>query len=120
MQQSHISDKNVARLEKMAKSENPQVASLAAIVLKVAQVKPYKTRRLKFLAQTHPDLLRNLEETGLVLAHERDWETTEAPDQANSGETEILPEALLVYKKRVTSGFATTRSVLEFVRRQAR
>jgi hypothetical protein len=51
MQQSHISEKNVARLVKMAKSENPQVVSLAAIVLKVAQVKPYKTRRLKFLAQ---------------------------------------------------------------------
>jgi hypothetical protein len=90
MQQSHISERNVARLEQMTKSENPQVASLAAIVLKVARVKPYKTRRLKFLAQTHPDLLRNLEETGLVLAHTRDWETTEAPDQANSGETEIF------------------------------
>ena len=37
MRQSHISEKNVARLEQMVKSENPQVASLAAMVLKVAR-----------------------------------------------------------------------------------
>jgi hypothetical protein len=74
----------------MAKSENPQVVSLAAIVLKVARVKPYKTRRLKFLAQKHPELLRQLEDTGLVLAHTWDPETTEVPAQANSEETEIF------------------------------
>jgi hypothetical protein len=48
---------------------NPQVASLAAIVLDVARVKPYKTRRLKFLAQKHPELLGKLRDTGLILAH---------------------------------------------------
>jgi hypothetical protein len=52
----------------MAKSDNPQVASLAAIVLDVARVKPYKTRRLKFLAQKHPELLGKLRNTGLILA----------------------------------------------------
>lgn len=66
MQQSHISDGNVARLGKMAKSEDPQVASRAAIALKVAKVKPYKTRRIKFLAQNHPDLLGELKDTGLL------------------------------------------------------
>jgi hypothetical protein len=90
MHQSHISEKNVARLVQMAKSENPQVASLAAIVLEVARVKPYKTRRLKFLARRHPKLLRKLEDTDLVLAHTWDWGTTEVPAQANSVETEIL------------------------------
>jgi hypothetical protein len=68
MSQSHISEKNVARLEQMMKSENPQVASLAAIVLKVARVKPYRTRRLKFLAQRHPELIQELEDAGLVPA----------------------------------------------------
>ena len=53
----------------MAKSDNPQVASLAAIVLDVARVKPYKTRRLKFLAQKHPELLGKLRDTGLILVH---------------------------------------------------
>jgi hypothetical protein len=66
LKQSHISEKNVIRLGQMAKSDNPQVASLAEIVLEVAQIKPYKTRRLKFLAQKHPELLRRLEDTGLV------------------------------------------------------
>ena len=67
LQQSHISERNVARLERMTKSDNPQVASLAAIVLDVARVKPYKTRRLKFLAQKHPELLGKLRDTGLIL-----------------------------------------------------
>jgi len=62
LEQSHISEKNVVHLERMAKSDNPQVASLAAIV------KPYKTRRLKFLAQKHPELLGKLRNTGLILA----------------------------------------------------
>jgi len=69
LKQSRISQKNVARLEQMANSGNPQVATLAAIVLDVARVKPYKTRRLKFLAQKHPDLLGRLRDTGLILAH---------------------------------------------------
>lgn len=59
-------EKNVARLERMAKSDNPQVASLAAIVLDIARAKPYKTRRLKFLAHKHPDLLSRLRDTGLI------------------------------------------------------
>jgi len=69
LKQAHISEKNVARLKQMAKSDNPQVASLAVIVLEVARVKPHKTRRLKFLAQKHAELLDKLEETGLIFAH---------------------------------------------------
>ena len=69
MHQSHISQKNVARLERLAMSKTPQVASLAAIVLEVARVTPYKRRRLKILARNHRDLLRRLDETGLVFAH---------------------------------------------------
>ncbi len=69
LKQSHISERNVARLEQMARSDNPQVARLAAIVLEVARVKPYKTRRLKFLAQRHPELLGKLRDTNLILAH---------------------------------------------------
>jgi hypothetical protein len=90
MHQSHISEKNLARLEQMAKLENPHVASLAGIVLEVARVKPYKKRRLKFLAQKHPDLLRKLQDTGLVLAHTWDWEPSEASTQANLEETEVF------------------------------
>ena len=54
LKQSHISEKNVIRLRQMERSDNPQVASLAQIVLDVARLKPYKTRRLKMLAHNHP------------------------------------------------------------------
>ena len=86
MQQSHISEKNVARLKKLTKSKNSEVAGLAAVVLKVAEVKPYKTRRLKFLAKMHPEIMRDLEKTGLISAYTREWEGSEifAEDAADS------------------------------------
>ena len=84
MHQSRISEKNLARLEKMTKSQNPEVAGLAAIVLKVGRVKPYKRRRLRSLARMHPELIRDLEDTGLILAHTWDWEPME--------ETEIFTQ----------------------------
>ena len=69
LKQSHISAKNVARLRVLASSGNQRIAELAAIVLEVAQVKPYKRLRLKVLARERKDLLHKLEETGLILAH---------------------------------------------------
>lgn len=69
MRQSHISDKNVKRLQRLRGSNDARVAELAEIVLEVAQVKPYKKRRLKVLAQERKDLLARLEETGLIDAH---------------------------------------------------
>ena len=56
----------------------------------MARLKPYKTRRLKFLAQKHPELLRKLEDTGLAFAHTWDWETREVFAQSNSGEAEAI------------------------------
>ncbi|MBI5966714.1 MAG: hypothetical protein HY882_02490, partial [Deltaproteobacteria bacterium] len=72
LRQSHISDKNVARLKTLASSDNRRIAELAAIVLEVAQVKPYKKRRLKVLAKERKHLLLKLEETGLIFAHHYD------------------------------------------------
>jgi hypothetical protein len=69
LKQSHISERNLARLEQMAKSDNPEVANLAAIVMDVARIKSYKTRRLKFLAHKHPELLGKLRHIGLILAY---------------------------------------------------
>jgi hypothetical protein len=69
LKQSHISDKNIARLKILVSSENPRIAELAAIALEVAMVKPYKKRRLKVLAKEQKELLRKLDETGLILAH---------------------------------------------------
>jgi hypothetical protein len=69
LRQSHISDRNVSRLKSLAKSSNPRIAELAGIVLEVADVKPYKKRRLKVLARKRRDLLEKLDETGLIMAH---------------------------------------------------
>ena len=69
LKQSHISEKNVARLKTLAASPNSQTAELAGIVLEIALVKPYKRRRLKVLARERKDLLQKLRETGLIFAH---------------------------------------------------
>ncbi|HET8563602.1 MAG TPA: hypothetical protein VFM35_07010 [Candidatus Binatia bacterium] len=69
LKQSNISKKNIARLETLVSSSHKEISKLATIVLEVARVKPYKKRRLKFLAKEHRELLIKLEETGLILAH---------------------------------------------------
>jgi hypothetical protein len=69
LKQSNISAKNLSRLEQLAKSQNQRIAELAAIVLEVGRIKPHKRRRLKFLARGHRELLRKLDDTGLILAH---------------------------------------------------
>lgn len=92
MHQSHISQKNVARLEKLAKSNEPQVASLAAIVLEVARITPYKRRRIKILASKHRNLLRKLEETGLVFAHSWPLDADSVFDETSFDGAEFLFE----------------------------
>ena len=69
LQQSHISAKNTARLRKLAASDNPRIAELAAIVTEVSEVKPFKKRRLQVLTRERRDLLDALERTGLIDAH---------------------------------------------------
>ena len=59
----------MSRLRKLVISPNEQIAELAAIVLEVAEIKPYKKRRLKEIARKRQDLLHKLDETGLILAH---------------------------------------------------
>ena len=69
LKQAHISAKNTARLRKLAASSNPIIAELASIGIEVAQVKPFKKRRLQVLARERRDLLDALERTGLIDAH---------------------------------------------------
>ena len=69
LKQSHISEKNIARLKTPVSSSNPRIAELADIVLQTAIVKPYKKRRLKVLAKERKELLQKLRETGLIFAH---------------------------------------------------
>ena len=60
MNQSNISKKNIARLNKLTLSNNKRIAELAAITLDVARVKPHKKRRLKVLAKEHRELFIRL------------------------------------------------------------
>ena len=69
LKQSNISKKNIARLEKLACSQNQKISDLAIIVLEVARVKSHKRRRLKFLAKENRELLSKLENSGLIMAH---------------------------------------------------
>jgi len=68
LSQSHISEKNVVHLRTFSKSSDINISELAGIVLEVAEVKPFKKRRLKFPARERRDLLQKLEETGLIFA----------------------------------------------------
>lgn len=69
LQQSNISKKNMSRLRELSLSENDEIAKLASLVLEVGRIKPGKRRRLKVLASGHQELLNQLEETGLIMAH---------------------------------------------------
>ena len=66
LEQSHISSKNRERLAVLAASSDEAVSQLAGLVDRVASVCPYKRRRLKNLARKDPELIRLLEEAGLI------------------------------------------------------
>jgi hypothetical protein len=59
----------MARLGKLASSLDSGIAEMALVALEVAQVTPYKARRLKVLARRRRDLLDDLCRTGLIHAH---------------------------------------------------
>jgi len=69
LRQSHISNKNMARLKELAGSSNQQIAEQVALVHEIARIKPYKRKRLKVLARTRKDFLDKLEDTGMIRAH---------------------------------------------------
>ena len=56
LQQSMISAKNVARLKRLARHEDDQVAELAALILEIARVFPGKRNRWLKLARHHRPL----------------------------------------------------------------
>ena len=64
--QSHISSKNIGRLKILVESSDQEVATLAGVVLEIAEIRPYKRRRLKVLAKEHKDLFARLEELELL------------------------------------------------------
>ena len=67
LEQSHVSDKNLARLRALKASPDSRISSLAAVVLDVAVATPYRRRRFRILARQRRDLQTRMEESGLIL-----------------------------------------------------
>jgi hypothetical protein len=56
LDQSHISAKNIARLEALSSKADAEVQRLATLILDVALVHPFKRRRWRHLAARHRDV----------------------------------------------------------------
>ncbi len=67
MRQARITDETIARLQVLQASTKEKVAHLAALVLEVARIKPYRKGRLKELARENPELLEKLRQAELVM-----------------------------------------------------
>lgn len=67
LRQSHISKRNIARLQLLAGSKNHQIGDLAALMVDVAQAAPYRRRRIRTLARERRDILKRMETAGLIL-----------------------------------------------------
>jgi hypothetical protein len=67
LEQSHISPKNLVRLRTLGRSENTRIADLAHLVLDVGAATPYRRRRIRTLARERRDVLKRMEEAGLVM-----------------------------------------------------
>jgi hypothetical protein len=67
LEQSHISERNVRRLRTLAQSSDVRIAPLAALMLEVALIAPYRRRRIRTVARQRRDLLKQLEQAGLIL-----------------------------------------------------
>jgi ribosome-binding protein aMBF1 (putative translation factor) len=66
LNQSNISGKNLARLQRLTASSDKEVARMAKLVLEIGKLHPHKRRRIQFLVRERKDLLTQLEEIGLI------------------------------------------------------
>ncbi len=64
--QTRISHKDTLRLIALSTSRYHKVSLNAALILEIAQIRPYKKGRHNFLEQKHPELAKKIEEAGLA------------------------------------------------------
>ena len=69
LRQAGLTAKTRERLEYLAQSKNKNTKELAVLILKVAEIAPYKKGRLKILAEIAPDLLKKLQDLGLIASY---------------------------------------------------
>lgn len=82
LEQSHVSEKNLARLRALASAPDAFIANLAAVVLDVSVVTPYRRRRFRILARQRRDLLKRMEVSGLILPAASQDDTDPSIDSA--------------------------------------
>ena len=84
LDQSNISKKNIRRLEKLSSEEIEEVALLADLVLRIAQVHPRRRKRWPLLKQRHGELFHLAVEAGMV-----DWLE---PEQLDAHDHDVFDE----------------------------
>jgi hypothetical protein len=93
--QSHISDKNFERLRTYCDSPTPEIVKLAAIVLQIAAIAPYKRKRFSKIRRLAPRLIQDLVDLGLLeprLPEDFEYdEDLEMPVPEEPGDREIIP-----------------------------
>jgi sugar phosphate isomerase/epimerase len=57
----------LAGLRVLGHSENTQIATLAHLVLDVGAATPYRRQRIRILARERRDIMKRMEETGLIM-----------------------------------------------------
>lgn len=67
--QTRISQKDTIRLKELSSSKYPKVCLHAALILEIAQIRPYKKGRHNFLEQKYPELAKRIEDAGLAYPH---------------------------------------------------
>lgn len=78
--QSHISEKNLARLKELSTWQDPDVSQQAAVMLEVARVAPFKRRRFGRIHSSHPELWQRLLRVGLIWPTTREEAVWAAPE----------------------------------------
>jgi hypothetical protein len=68
--QSHISDKNFDRLRTYCDSPTPEIVKLAAVVLQIGAIAPYKRKRFSRIWRVAPRLIQDLVDLGLLQPRE--------------------------------------------------
>lgn len=60
LEQSHISERNMATIDTLLEIDDPRFRAFAELVQTIAQLKPYKRRRWKWMGEHHPEIIRRV------------------------------------------------------------
>ena len=103
LRQSHITTKNLRRLDVLGRSGVREVAEAAALLKEIGKRYPYKRRRFKKMSRSHPDLMRRLGDLGLIepwterVDDDDDWGIGEGSHAPTDPEVEEDPLSEFIY-----------------------